>query len=166
MRINREIRADKVRLIDEEGKQLGIYLLRDAINLAEKDGKDLIEISPNAEPPVCKVISMDKFKYLQAKKEKENKKAQHQVKVKEIKVKPNIDTHDLQVKIKHAKGFLEEGNKVRITCMFKGRELLHVDLGEKVVQTIIEELKDISMVEAPVKLFGKSITCVIAPAKK
>jgi translation initiation factor IF-3 len=141
-------------------------LLKDALTLAEEEGLDLVEIAANAEPPVCKIIDFNKFRYQQVKKEKESKKAQHQVKVKEVKFKPNIDEHDFLTKEKHSKEFLEKGFKVKITCVFRGRELLHTELGEKVVQRLIEDLKDISIVETPSKLFGKSISTVLAPVSK
>ena len=143
MRINRAIRADKIRVIDQDGKQVGIMTVRDALAQAERVGLDLVEISPNAKPPVCKIIDYGKYKYQQTKKEKESKKAQHQIKVKEIKVKPNIDKHDLQTKIKRAREFLVKGNKVKVTCMFRGREMLHLDVGEAVIKQICEELPSV-----------------------
>lgn len=166
MRINRAIRADKVRVIDQDGRQVGILTVRDALAQAERAGLDLVEISPNAKPPVCKIIDYGKFKYQQTKKEKESKKAQHQIKVKEIKVKPNIDQHDLQTKIKRAREFLSKGNKVRVTCMFRGREMLHIDVGDKVVRKICEELEDISQKEAPIKRFGRTLSTVLVPTKE
>ncbi len=166
MRINREIRAEKVRVIGSDGSQIGVMLVRDAVKQAEEEGLDLVEIAPNANPPVCKIIDFGKFKYHQLKKEKESKKSQHQVKVKEIKFKPNIDKHDFLTKEKHARDFLLKGNKVRITCTFRGREMLHTDLGEKVVQQLCDDLSDISIVESPIKLFGRTITLVLAPMGK
>jgi len=166
LRINRAIRADKVRVIDQDGRQVGILTVRDALAQAERAGLDLVEISPNAKPPVCKIIDYGKFKYQQTKKEKESKKAQHQIKVKEIKVKPNIDQHDLQTKIKRAREFLSKGNKVRVTCMFRGREMLHIDVGDKVVRKICEELEDISQKEAPIKRFGRTLSTVLVPTKE
>ncbi|OGN65786.1 MAG: translation initiation factor IF-3, partial [Chlamydiae bacterium RIFCSPLOWO2_01_FULL_28_7] len=164
--INRQIRADKVRLISEDGSQLGVVSVREALAMAEEADLDLVEIAPNAEPPVCKIINFSKFRYQQIKKEKESKKSQHQVKIKEIKFKPNIDTHDFLTKEKHAREFIEKGYKVRISCVFKGREMLHTQLGENVVKKLIEDLKDIAIVESPAKLFGRSITSVIAPIAK
>ncbi|OGN62019.1 MAG: translation initiation factor IF-3 [Chlamydiae bacterium RIFCSPHIGHO2_12_FULL_27_8] len=166
LRINRQIRADKVRLISEDGSQLGVVSVREALAMAEEADLDLVEIAPNAEPPVCKIINFSKFRYQQIKKEKESKKSQHQVKIKEIKFKPNIDTHDFLTKEKHAREFIEKGYKVRISCVFKGREMLHTQLGENVVKKLIEDLKDIAIVESPAKLFGRSITSVIAPIAK
>ena len=130
-------------------EQLGIMTFREALAKAEEMGLDLVEIAPTAKPPVAKIIDYGKLRYDQAKKEKESKKAQVMIKVKEIKLKPNIDTHDFQTKVKHARDFLLKGNKVRISIMFRGREMLHIDLGEKVVKQFCEELSDIAIVEAP-----------------
>lgn len=166
MRINRQIRAEKVRLISEEGKQVGVKYLTEALRMAEEVDLDLVEIAPNAKPPVCKIVDYGKFKYQQLKKEKENRKAQHQVKVKEIKFKPNIDTHDFLTKEKHAREFIEKGYKVRISCVFRGREMLHTELGKKVIQRLIDDLKDIAVIEAPLKLMGRSMSTVLAPMSK
>ena len=166
MRINRQIRANKVRVISNEGKQIGVMSLNEALVLAEKEGLDLVEIAPNAHTVVCKIMDYSKYRYQQIKKEKESKKAQHQIKVKEIKFKPNIDKHDFLVKEKHVREFLEKGCKVRITCMFRGREMLHTELGEKLIQQMIDDLKEISVVETPGKLIGKSIITVLAPLNK
>lgn len=133
---------------------------------AEEMGLDLVEIAPTAKPPVAKIIDYGKLRYHQAKKEKENKKAQVQIKVKEIKLKPNIDTHDFNTKVKHAREFLIKGNKVRVSIVFRGREMLHLDLGEKVVQDFYQELADLSVVEATPKLMGRTMTMVLAPGAK
>lgn len=166
MRINREIRASRLRVITEDGEQLGILMLRDALAKAEEMGMDLVEIAPTANPPVAKIINYGKLRYYQAKKEKENKKSQVVIKVKEIKLKPNIDTHDLQTKLKHAREFLLKGFKVRISIMFRGREMLHLDLGEKVVRDFCESLSDIAIVEATPKLLGRTMTTVLSPSGK
>ena len=166
MKVNTEIRAPKVRVVVEDGDQLGILNVEEALSKAEQMGKDLVEIAPNANPPVCKIIDFGKFRYQQTKRDKENKKAQHQVKVKEIKVRPNIDIHDLNTKITHAKEFLEKGNKVKVICMFRGRQMLHIDLGSKLIGKVIEMLQDISTVEAPSKLLGRNMTVVLAPLSK
>ncbi len=166
MRINREIRADRLRVITEDGEQLGILTLRDALAKAEEAGLDLIEIAPTAKPPVAKIIDYGKFRYLQQKKEKDSKKSQVQIKVKEIKFKPNIDTHDFQTKLKHAREFLLKGNKVRITCVFRGREMLHLDLGERVINQFCLDLADIAALEATPKLLGRSMSTTLAPSGK
>ncbi len=163
MRTNREIRAESVRVIASDGRQLGVMTSRQALMMAEREGLDLVEIVPNATPPVCKIIDYGKLRYHQAKKDKEQKKSQHQVKVKEIKLKPNIDVHDFQTKLNRAKEFLLKGNKVRVTCMFRGREMLHVDLGEKLLKRFCEGLQEVSSLEAPAKLMGRNLTLVMAP---
>ena len=163
MKVNKEIRAVTVRVIGKDGEQVGVLTLRDALALAEKENLDLVEISPTANPPVCKIIDFGKFRFEQAKKEKESKKSQHQVKVKEIKMKPNIDVHDFNTKLKRARGFLEKQNKVRVTCSFRGREMLHMDLGEGVVKRFCDQLEDVSQEEAPLKRMGRTISLVLAP---
>lgn len=166
MRINREIRADKLRVIAEDGRQLGIMNFREALALAEEKGLDLVEIAPAAKPPVAKIIDYGKLRYHQAKKEKESRKSQVVIKVKEVKLKPNIDTHDFQTKMKHAREFILKGYKVRISIMFRGREMLHIDLGRKVVQQFCDDLADIATVEAPPKLMGRTMTTVLSPSGK
>jgi translation initiation factor IF-3 len=164
LRINRQIRAPKVRVIGPEGDQIGVLPIREALIKAQEANLDLVEIAPNAQPPVCKIIDYGKYRYDQTKREKESKKLQHQVKVKEIKLKPNIDAHDFHTKLKQARQFIEKGNKVKITCMFRGREMAHPELGQKVVQNFCKGLEDIALVEAPAKLLGRSLIGVIAPA--
>jgi translation initiation factor IF-3 len=166
LRINREIRAPKVRVIDKDGEQLGVLLLGEAIYKAEQSGLDLVEIAPNAEPPVCKIIDYGKYRYQMTKKEKESKKSQHQVKVKEIKVKPNTDDHDLQTKMKHAREFIVKGNKVRVTCTFRGREMMHPEFGERIVRRICDDLSDIASPESPAKMLGRNLSVVLAPGGK
>ncbi len=142
---------------------MGIVPIKDALLHAEKAGLDLVEISPHAAPPVCKVIDYGKYRYQMTKKERENKKAQHQAKLKEIKIKPNIDEHDLMTKIKHAKEFIEKGNKVRVTCMFRGREITRPELGTKVTQRFIDELGRVAQIETPPKQVGRHLSLVLAP---
>lgn len=162
-RVNRQIRAPKVRVIGPKGDQVGIIQTREALAMAQDAGLDLVEIAPNAEPPVCKIIDYGKFRYDQTKREKESKKSQHQVKVKEIKLKPNIDEHDYQTKLKRAQGFLEKGNKVKVTCWFRGREMAYPQLGKRVIDRMVEALQDFAHVEAPAKMMGRSMICVLAP---
>ncbi len=166
MKINREIRAPKLRVIDKDGNQLGILTLAEALTRAESAGLDLIEIAPSAEPPVCKIIDYGKYRYQLTKKEKENKKTQHQVKVKEIKVKPNTDDHDVEVKLRHAKEFIAKGNKVRLTCVFRGREMMHPEFGQSLIRRMIEELGDVASPESPAKLLGRNLSVVLAPGAK
>jgi len=153
-------------VISEKGEQLGVMTFRDALAMAESAGLDLVEIAPTAKPPVAKIIDYGKFRYHQQKKEKDSRKAQVQIKVKEIKLKPNIDTHDLETKLKHAKEFLVKGNKVRISIMFRGREMLHLDLGEKVVRQFCRDLSEFSTIESPPKLMGRTMTTVLVPSGK
>lgn len=166
MRINREIRAPKVRVISQSGGQIGILSIKEAMQKAEEAGLDLVEIVPDANPPVCKIIDFGKYRYDQTKREKESKKSLHQIKVKEVKFKPNIDDHDLQTKLRQLKEFLDKGNKVKITCMFRGREMIHPEIGHKLMEKVIAELHDVSEVEAPLKMFGRSLTVVLAPSAK
>lgn len=166
LRVNRAIRALRVRVITEDGEQLGVFTVPDAIAKAEEMGLDLVEIAPKAEPPVCKIIDYGKFRYQQTKKDKTNRKASQQTKLKEIKLKPNIDTHDLETKIKHTREFLDKGCKIKFTCMFRGREIVFVDNGIAILNKVIEELKDVAVVEAPPKMLGRSLTMMIAPSGK
>lgn len=166
MKVNREIRAPKVRVISHTGEQVGVLSLQEALARAEQEGLDLVEIAPGSVPPVCKIINYGKFRYDQTKREKESKKAQHQVKVKEIKLKPNIGEHDFEIKVQHAREFLEKGNKVKATCVFRGREMAHPEVGEKLMQKLVADLEDVSTSEAPLKLFGRSLIVVLAPGAK
>jgi len=163
LKINREIQALTVRVIDGSGEQLGIMQLRAAQELANESKLDLVEISPNAKPPVCKIIDYGKFRYQQTKKEKESKKSLHQVKIKEIKFKLNIDTHDLEFRLKRAREFLAKGNKVKLTCTFRGREMMYMDKGRVLANSFIEKLKDIATVDAPPQVMGRNMTVIISP---
>lgn len=156
----------KVRLIDENGNQVGVVSTSEALRKAETAGLDLVEVVPTTTPPVCKILNYGKFRYDQTKREKESKKSQHQVKVKEIKVKPNIDDHDLFTKIKNARAFLAKGNKVKVTCMFRGRELAHPEIGEGLVKRVVDELGDVSTLETPMKRMGRFLHVVLAPGAR
>jgi translation initiation factor IF-3 len=166
LKVNREIRAPKVRVISNAGEQIGILALYEALAMAEEQGLDLVEIVPGSNPPVCKIMNFGKFRYDQSKREKENKKATHQIKVKEIKLKPNIDVHDLETKTRHAREFLTSGNKVKITCVFRGREMMHPEIGEKIVNEMCQVLEDISIAESPPKMMGRMLLVVLAPGAK
>lgn len=166
MKVNREIRAPKVRVISHTGEQIGVISLQEALAKAEEEGLDLVEIVPGSNPPVCKIINFGKFRYDQTKREKESKKAQHQVKVKEIKFKPNTDDHDVETKLRHARDFLDKGNKVKVTCTFRGREMAHTEIGEKLMQKFCLSLEDVAMVESPLKLMGRMMIVVLAPGIK
>jgi len=164
--VNDEIRAPKVRLIDENGQQHGIVLIQEAIRLAENRGFDLIEISPNANPPVCKLLDYGKYRYEQMKKEKLQRKHQQQTQVKEIRLHPNTDDHDFEYKARHARRFLEEGNKVKATVIFKGREITYKDQGEEILQRLLEKVEDVTKVEQKPKMEGRSMIMMLAPEKK
>lgn len=166
MKANREIRAPRVRVISETGEQIGIVPLYEALARSEEAGLDLVEIVPGANPPVCKIIDYGKYRYDQTKREKENKKAQHQVKVKEIKIKPNIGENDLATKIAHARAFIIAGNKVKVTCTFKGREMAHPEIGHKHVNKICDALEDVATPESPAKMLGRMLSTVLAPGAK
>lgn len=166
MKVNREIRAPKVRVISQTGEQIGVLSIHEALARAEEEGLDLVEISPGATPPVCKIINFGKFRYDQTKRERESKKSQQQIKVKEVKFKPNISTNDLAIKLQHAREFISKGNKVKITCMFRGREIAHPELGEKLVLKFCDDLEDLATPESPVKLFGRALVVVLAPGAK
>jgi translation initiation factor IF-3 len=155
-----------LRVISEKGEQIGVLSLREALMMAEEAGLDLVEIAPLAKPPVAKIIDYGKFRYHQQKKEKDSKKSQVQIKVKEVKLKPNIDTHDFQTKVKHARDFLLKGNKVRVTIVFRGREMLHLEIGRKVVHQFCDEVADVAIVEAPPKMMGRMMTTMLAPSGK
>ena len=166
MRVNREIRAEKVRVISARGEQLGIMSSREALSKAEEAGLDLVEVSSGANPPVVKIVDGGKLRYDQQKKEKDSKKAQVIFKVKEIKLKPNIDDHDFETKLKRAREFLLKGNKVRLSIMFRGREMLHIDLGQKVVDRFCESLSEIAAREASPKMMGRTMSTTLAPTTK
>lgn len=165
-RINERIRVPQVRLIDHLGAQIGVTDTMVAMQMARDVGLDLVEISPNAAPPVCKILDYGKFKYEKKKKDHEAKKKQVVVKVKEVQLRPNTDEHDLDYKFKNVRTFLEEGDKAKITMMFRGREVAYVDSGYKTMQRLILELGDMAIVEAPPKLEGKKLIMVIGPNPK
>ena len=156
--INEQIRDKEVRVIGEEGQQLGIMSSHDAMKLAEEAGLDLVKIAPTANPPVCRIVDYGKFKYEQLRKEKEAKKKQKIVEIKEIRLSPNIDTNDLNTKVSAARKFLEKGNKVKITLRFRGREMAHMNNSKHILDDIAESLKDIAVIEKAPKVEGRSMT--------
>lgn len=165
-RINERIRVPQVRLIDENGGQVGVVPTHQALQMARDRGLDLMEVSPNAQPPVCKICDYGKFKYEKKKKEHQAKKKQTVIKVKEIQLRPQTEEHDLQYKFKNIRQFLEDGDKAKITIMFRGREITYVDQGYKIMKQLIDMVKDVGSVEAPPKLEGKKLIMVLAPSKK
>ncbi|MBN1154675.1 translation initiation factor IF-3 [candidate division KSB1 bacterium] len=157
MRVNDQIRSPKVRVIDSEGNQIGVLDVNEAQRIAEREELDLVEIASTTDPPVCKIMDFGKYKYELSKKEKLVKKKQHVIQVKEIRMRPSIEDHDFEFKIKNARKFIEQGNKVKVSVVFKGRELAHQEFGEQLIKRVEEELEDIARVENKPKLEGKSI---------
>lgn len=166
MRINGEIDAPQVRLIGQDGVQLGIVSLREALIKAEEAELDLVEIAPQARPPVCKIMDYGKFKYQEQKKRHEAKLKQKQIQVKEIKFRPNTDEADYQVKLRNLVRFLTEGDKTKVTLRFRGREITHQELGVRLLKRIEEDLKEYGSVEQFPKLEGRQMVMVLAPKKK
>ncbi|MBN4066606.1 translation initiation factor IF-3 [Simkania negevensis] len=166
MKINEQIRAPKVRVIDQDGKQVGVITIREALDLAKEVSLDLVEIAPAVSPPVCKIINYGKFRYDQTKRLKESKKGQVQIKVKEIKLKPNIDPHDLQIKIKHARQFVEKGNKVKFTCILRGRDSIRPERAHQLLEEVCSAVEDIGTIESMPKRLGRMFTVIVAPGTK
>ena len=165
-RINGEIRAPKVRLIGVDGSQLGIYGNADAQRIAEDQNLDLVEIAPNAEPPVCRIMDYGKFKYDQAVKAKKARKKQTKIEVREMKFRPKIDVGDYETKKGHVLRFLNKGNKVKITIMFRGREMAHPEQGLSILERLADDLKDLAVVESQPKMEGRNMHMLVAPLPK
>ncbi|MFV0361633.1 MAG: translation initiation factor IF-3 [Suipraeoptans sp.] len=159
--INGQIRDKEVRLIGEDGEQLGVMSSREAMQKAEDANLDLVKISPKANPPVCKIVDYGKYKYEQARRDKEAKKKQKTVELKEIRLSPNIETNDLNTKMNNARKFLGKGNKVKITLRFRGREMAHAYQSKKVLDNFAQQLEDISVIEKPAKMEGRSMSMVL-----
>ncbi|APH70870.1 translation initiation factor IF-3 [Aquibium oceanicum] len=162
-RANSEIRAARVQLIDSDGSNRGVVAIQEALQIAEDLGLDLVEISPNAEPPVCKITDLGKLKYQSQKKAAEARKNQKVIEIKEIKMRPNIDTHDYETKMKAVRRFFDEGDKVKLTLRFRGREMAHMELGMQLLNKVREETAEIAKVEAEPKLEGRQMMMVLAP---
>jgi translation initiation factor IF-3 len=163
LRINREIRAREVQLIDSEGKNHGVVPLPEALSLAETAALDLVEIAPNSEPPVCKILDYGKFRFLEQKKAAEARKKQKIVEVKEIKLRPGIDEHDYDVKMKAVHRFFEDGDKVKVTLRFRGREIAHQDIGYRLMTRVKAETAAIAKVELEPSMEGRQMIMVLAP---
>lgn len=163
IRVNERIRVPQVRLIDTNGEQIGIVPTREALRIASDKGFDLVEISPTARPPVCKIMDYGKYKYELNKKAKSAKKKQHVIHLKEMRLRPKIEEHDYQFKLKHVREFLEKGNKVKVYVEFRGREMAHKELGEKIIQKLEEDIKDIGAVEQRPKFEGRSLSLIFTP---
>jgi translation initiation factor IF-3 len=163
-RANRDIRGVReVQLIDDTGQNRGVMPFLDALRAAEEAGLDLVEIAPNSTPPVCKILDYGKFRFNEQKKQAEARKKQKTVEVKEIKLRPGIDDHDYDVKMRAMKGFFEEGNKVKITLRFRGREMAHQDIGLRVLDRVRADTSDLAKVESEPNLEGRQVTMVLAP---
>ena len=163
-RVNESITAPEVRLIDAEGEQIGVVATNKAIEQAYEAGLDLVEVSPNAKPPVCKILDYGKYKYEQQKKAAEARKKQKTVDVKEVKIRPGIEEHDYQVKLRNARRFLEAGDKVKVTMRFRGREMAHQDIGLEVLGCMVEELADVGKVDLKPKMEGRQAIMVLSAA--
>lgn len=163
VRVNRQIRISPIRVIDPDGGQMGIMDVDAALAAAQELGLDLVEVAPMARPPVARIMDYGKYKFEQAKQARAAKKKQHVIQLKEVKMRPGIDDHDFETKTRHARRFLEEGNKVKVTMMFRGRQITHPELGREVVDRVAEELADIAKVESDPKLEGRSMTMILSP---
>ena len=157
------ITSPQVRLVDENGEQVGVVSIADALRRAEDAGLDLLEVSPNADPPVCKILDYGRFRYEAQKKKNEARKKQKTIEVKEIKMRPNIDTHDYEVKMRAINRFIDEGDKVKVTMRFRGREMVHQDLGKQVLDRVREAMEEKAKVEQFPKIEGRQMTMVMAP---
>ena len=163
VRVNRQIRISPVRLIGHDGAQLGIVAIDEALRAATERGLDLVEVAPLARPPVVKIMDYGKFRFEEAKAARAARKKQHVIQLKEVKYRPGIDHHDFDFKTRHVREFLTEGNKVKVTMMFRGRQLAHPELGREVLERVVEALTDIGKVETDAKLEGRNMTLVLAP---
>ena len=164
-RSNQEINVPQVQLIDAEGENLGVVETEKALEMAQEAGLDLVEISPNNKPPICKILDFGKYKYQAQKKAADQRKKQKTQDVKEIKMRPNIDTHDYEVKMRSVVKFLEEGDKVKVTLRFRGREMAHLELGMELLQKVKADISDISKVDQEPKLEGRQMMMMVSPAK-
>ena len=160
------IRSPELRVIAADGSQLGVISLEQALEIAEQSQLDLVEVSPTAVPPVCRIMDYGKFKYQQSKKQQEARKKQVQVQVKEVKIRPKTDDHDLQFKIKNIRRFLEEGNKAKVTLVFRGREVTHMDFGRAAIDRVASELQDVGIIEVQPRVDGRNMFMIIAPKTK
>ena len=163
VRVNRQIRISPIRVIGADGSQLGIMDVESALGIAQEAGLDLVEVAPMARPPVARIMDYGKFKFEQAKMARQAKKKQHVILLKEVKFRPGIDEHDFDTKTRHARRFLEEGNKVKVTLMFRGRQIAHPELGKQVVDRVAQLLADIAKIESDARLEGKAMTMILTP---
>ncbi len=166
LRINEYIRVREVRLIDADGNQKGIVPIVQALQMARDAGVDLVEVAPQAQPPVCKLLDYGKYKFELEKKSRESRKHQKQIRIKEIRMQPKIDEHDLDFKTRHIREFLDEGNKVKVTVRFRGREMAHTELGKEVLDRILQMLEDSFLVEKPAQMEGRTMSLLLNPKGK
>lgn len=164
-RVNQQIRISPVRVISPDGEQLGILAIDRALQIAEEQGLDLVEVAPMARPPVCRIMDYGKFRYEEQRKAREARKKQHHVQIKEVKMRPGIEDHDYDFKTRHARRFLEEGNKVKLTMMFRGRQMAHPEIGRQVLEKASAELADVGKVESAPQMEARTMSMVIAPLK-
>ena len=161
-RINHQIRIRQIRVIDDEGKQLGVIETADALALAVHKGLDLVEIAPKQRPPVCRIMDYGKYKYEQKKKDQASRRKQHQVQVKEVRLRPAIADHDRQVRVRAARQFLSDGDKVLLVCLFRGRQMAHKEVGEQVIKQVLQELGDLAKVESGIRMEGRRMVMMLA----
>lgn len=163
LEINEQIRESKVRLIDNNGEQIGVVDIEQALEIADRASMDLVKVSPNANPPVCRILDYGKYRYEMQKKDKEAKKNQKIIKVREIKMTPNIEDHDMSVKADKVKEFLKDGDKVKISVRFRGREMGHTEKGEEVLKDFFEKIEDLAVIDKPAKLEGRNMVMYVLP---
>ncbi|MBI4587676.1 MAG: translation initiation factor IF-3 [Candidatus Rokubacteria bacterium] len=163
IRINEGIRVREVRVVSAEGEQLGILPISQALEQAAQRGLDLVEVAPEANPPVCRIMDFGKYKYLQARRQKEARKKQTIIQVKEVKMGPKTDAHDFNFKAKHVRRFLEDGNKAKVTVRFKGREMAHTELGWKILNRMAQTVSDLAVIEHHPKMEGRMLTMILSP---
>ncbi len=163
VRVNERIRVPQVRVIGDDGAQVGVLPVREALALAQSKGLDLVEVSPTARPPVCRIMDYGKYKYEQNRRARVAKKKQHQMQLKEVKMRPKIDDHDYEFKLKHARQFLDDRDKVKVTVTFRGREMAHQELGYALIQKVIAALADVALVESPPRSEGRTLNAVMMP---
>ena len=161
--MNEAIRAREVRLVDADGTKLGIMSGRDALHVAQEKGLDLVEIAPMAKPPVCRIMDYGKFRYEESKREREARKKQKVISIKELKMRPNIEDHDFEVRVRQAESFLKDGDKIKATIMFRGREIVHANLGKLVLDRLLERIQELCIVERPAKTEGRNMIMILAP---
>ena len=165
VRVNRQIRISPVRVIGSSGEQLGILAVEEALARAEAEGLDLVEVAPTARPPVVRIMDYGKYKYEEARKARQARKKQHHIQVKEVKFRPGIEAHDFEFKVRHAYKFLQEGDKVKVTMMFRGRQMAHPEIGREVLMRVAEALQDVGKVEVQPTMEARTMTMIIAPRK-